>query len=81
MLDPDVALANLKQILKDFAAFYSRRCGASEADTRVKVIDWVLTGVLGWPESNISREDHVPETLQAHHRAGTAREPGSVVLH
>ncbi|HEY7312674.1 MAG TPA: hypothetical protein VH643_25135 [Gemmataceae bacterium] len=59
MLDPDEALANLKQALKDFATFCGRRGGASEADTRVKLIDRVLVDVLGWPESNISREDHV----------------------
>ncbi len=59
MLDPDAALANLKQVLKEFAVFCGRRGSASEADTRVKLIGRVLVDVLGWPESNISREDHV----------------------
>jgi predicted type IV restriction endonuclease len=31
----------------------------SEADTRAKVIDRILVGVLNWPEQNIVREHHV----------------------
>lgn len=59
MNDPDTALKTLKEIIKDFEAFCKSRGGASETDTRVKVIDRVLKEVLNWPESCISREDHV----------------------
>jgi hypothetical protein len=59
MLDPDAAIAELKLAIKDFASFCAQRGGASEADTRIKLIDRVLKDVLGWPEASISREDHV----------------------
>lgn len=55
----DDALNNLKKISQRFASFVSRKGTASEADTRVKMIDKVLTEVCGWPESELSREDHV----------------------
>jgi hypothetical protein len=57
--DPDAGILALRQILQDFEDFCVSRGGASEADTRVKVIDRVLTDVLGWPESAIDREGHV----------------------
>jgi hypothetical protein len=59
MSDPDHALAALDAILREFARFIRTRGGASETDTRVKVIDRILTEVLGWPEGDLSREDHV----------------------
>ena len=59
MNDPDKALEVFKQIVANFAIFCKARGGASETDTRVKVIDAILKNVLGWPEASISREDHV----------------------
>ncbi len=59
MNDPDLALRALNAITRDFSQFCKSRGGASETDTRVKVIDRVLKEVLGWPEDDISREDHV----------------------
>src|SRR4051794_11620842 len=35
------------------------RGNLSEADTRVKVIDRLLTDVLGWTEPAFTREEHV----------------------
>jgi hypothetical protein len=57
--DPDSALTALKHIIEEFAAFVADRGSASEADTRVKLIDRVLVQVLGWPEEVITREEHV----------------------
>src|SRR5262245_6253205 len=73
MNDPDAALAALNAITTQFARFIRTRGGASEADTRVKMIDRILTDVLGWPESDLSREDHVKSgfidyTLRLHAR-------------
>ena len=59
MLEPDDAVKVLKAAIAEFAAFCSNRGGASETDTRIKLIDRVLKDVLGWPEPSISREDHV----------------------
>jgi hypothetical protein len=59
MNDPDAALAALNEIIREFAQFIKTRGGASETDTRVKMIDRILTEVLGWPEADLAREDHV----------------------
>lgn len=59
MTNPDTALSEFREILKEFGDFCDAKGSASEADTRAKVIDRVLVQVLGWPESAISREDHV----------------------
>ncbi|MBI2979522.1 MAG: hypothetical protein HYY41_01630, partial [Chloroflexi bacterium] len=57
----DDALSNLKQIKDDFREFCELKGASSEADTRAKLIDKVLTQVLGWPEQVIQRERHVNE--------------------
>lgn len=59
MVAVDQALETLKQINETFAAFLADRGSVSEADTRANLIDKVLTDVLGWPESAITREEHV----------------------
>ncbi|MEO6611401.1 MAG: hypothetical protein ABIT05_04685 [Chitinophagaceae bacterium] len=58
MIDFDKSYGNLKVIESDFKEFCSRFGEASEADTRVKLIDKILVDVCGWPESNIKRETH-----------------------
>src|SRR5262245_2421601 len=55
----DVALERLKNIEREFSDFIVAKGKASEADTRVKMIDRVLKEVCSWPEAEISREDHV----------------------
>lgn len=55
----DKALETLMQINERFAAFMSDRGSVSEADTRANLIDKILIDVLGWPESAITREEHV----------------------
>jgi hypothetical protein len=57
--DPDAALDTLRGIIRDFAVFVAGKGAASEADTRVKVIDRILVQVCGWPEGSIKREEHV----------------------
>ncbi len=55
----DEALERLNAITADFSVFVAGKGGTSEADTRVKLIDRILKEVCFWPESAISREDHV----------------------
>lgn len=57
--NPDAALSTLKSTIVEFADFVRAKGAVTEADTRVKLIDRILTQVLLWPESSISREDHV----------------------
>ena len=57
MGDPDSALQRLKQIEQEFAAFCAARGTVSEADTRAKLIDEILTEVCLWPEAKIAREE------------------------
>ena len=59
MPTPDQALDALREISAAFSSFTAERGRVSETDTRVKVIDRILTDVLGWPEGAISREDHI----------------------
>jgi hypothetical protein len=59
MMDPDSGFEALQEILNEFAAFVMGQGAVSEADTRAKLIDKVLTTVLGWPESALSREEQV----------------------
>jgi hypothetical protein len=59
MMDSESGFAVLSEISKAFAAFKAERGRVSEADTRVKIIDRILTEVLMWPEECISREGHV----------------------
>jgi len=59
MDSPDLALKVIGEIITEFADFCRDRGGASETDTRVKVIDRILKEVLLWPEPQISREDRV----------------------
>jgi hypothetical protein len=61
MVHPDEALTILNQVKKDFDQFCQLKGNVSEADTRAKVIDKILTEVLGWPEQAIQRERHVHE--------------------
>ena len=49
MIHPDDALVALQQVKQDFQQFCDSKGKASEADTRAKVIDKILTAVLGWP--------------------------------
>ena len=56
---PDEALGRLNSIIDEFSSFVANRGRTSESDTRVKLIDRVLKEVCLWPESNLSREDHV----------------------
>lgn len=58
MSHPDKALETLKQVANEFEAFCATRGRVSEADTRVKLIDRIITDVLGWPEELIERETH-----------------------
>jgi predicted type IV restriction endonuclease len=59
MASIDNRIEKLKAIYTEFGEFCSRKGNASEADTRVKVIDRILKEVLGWKENQISREDKV----------------------
>ncbi len=59
MAHADDALAALIGLRDEFAAFCAGLGVLSEADTRAKVIDRILVDVLGWPEAEITREDHV----------------------
>jgi hypothetical protein len=63
MGDPDSALAQLKRVRQDFAAFCAGRGTVSEADTRAKLIDKVLTEVCFWPEGSVAREERVDSGL------------------
>lgn len=58
MVHPDDALKELDAIIAEFSAFCTDHGTVSETDTRVKVIDRVLKDVCGWPEPDLSREDH-----------------------
>lgn len=57
MNNPDNALQALLKICNEFKKFCDAHGGASEADTRVKIIDRILEEVLYWPESEITREE------------------------
>ncbi len=61
MVHPDDALITLQQVKQDFQEFCDSKGNVSEADTRAKIIDKILTEVLGWPEQAIRRERHVQE--------------------
>ena len=61
MVHPDDALTTLHQVKKDFQQFCKSKGNVSEADTRAKIIDKILTDVLGWPERVIRRERLVHE--------------------
>ena len=60
MVHPDDALTTLQQVKQDFQHFCELKGNISEADTRAKIIDKVLT-LLGWPEQAIQRERHAHE--------------------
>lgn len=61
MVRPDEALTTLDQVRRDFNQFCELKGNVSEADTRAKIIDKILTEVLGWPERAIQRERYVHE--------------------
>lgn len=52
----DEALTRLTAIYTEFGQFCLTRGSASEADTRAKVVDRILSEVLGWAEAEIQRE-------------------------
>src|ERR1035441_1548350 len=56
---PDTARETLKRIAQEFSSFMAATGGANEADTRVNLIDKILTQVCFWPEAAIKREQHV----------------------
>jgi hypothetical protein len=56
--NPDTAIAQIRIIAAEFSEFCSGRGSISEADTRVKLIDRVLTEVCLWPEGAIAREEN-----------------------
>jgi hypothetical protein len=58
MVHRDEQLKELERIIAHFATFCHGHGAASETDTRVKVIDAILKDVCGWPEADLSREDH-----------------------
>jgi hypothetical protein len=60
---PDTAFEELKQINEAFAVFRAGRGSVSEADTRAKVIDKILTDVCFWPEGAIAREERADSGL------------------
>lgn len=52
---PDLAYANFIKIYNE----YNNKVGLfNEADTRAKIIDYILRDCLGWGESMITRENH-----------------------
>lgn len=59
MQNPDDSLDALRRIRSEFRDFCALNGAVTEADTRAKVIDRVLKEVLCWPESHITRENHV----------------------
>ncbi|MCX5811425.1 MAG: hypothetical protein NT178_02620 [Proteobacteria bacterium] len=61
MSDPDFALKILQEIYEEFREFCKKHGNVSEADTRVKIIDRILTEVLLWPESQIKREERTQQ--------------------
>ncbi len=54
----DEALEKLGHIQTDYTDFLRQHGEASEADTRIKLIDRTIKEVLGWSEGSISREDY-----------------------
>lgn len=54
----DIALDNLKKLPS--MEFFNEKL--SETDTRSKLIDYILTEVLGWTEIDIKREERCTET-------------------
>jgi len=52
MSDPDVGYQKIKQLVVPPEKL-------SEADTRVKIIDYIFKEALGWDEKDIIREEHV----------------------
>ena len=54
----DQALEKLVNIKATYKDFLDKHSYVTEADTRVNLIDKILTTVLFWPESEISRETH-----------------------
>jgi hypothetical protein len=57
--EADKALKSLTAIADAFSEFVAEKGKSSEADTRVKLIDRILKEVCLWPETALSREDHV----------------------
>lgn len=58
MENVDQSLEALKQIKESFKEFYDKNLYVTEADTRINLIDKILTEVLLWPEVDIIRESH-----------------------
>lgn len=55
----DEALERLREIRAEFSAFCEANGAVTEADTRAKLINKILVEVCGWPEGDLTREQHV----------------------
>jgi hypothetical protein len=74
----DEALSQLNSIVDEFSSFLDTAGKVSESDTRVKLIDRILREVCHWPESELSREDHV-ESGYSDYQLKVRRHPYVVV--
>lgn len=59
MSSADDSLDALRHIQQDFLDFCAAHGAISESDTRAKIIDRILREVCGWPENDLTREEHV----------------------
>lgn len=57
MINIDTALEEMKVIKQRYNEFY--KTDITESDTRSKLIDFMFINILGWTESDISREEKV----------------------
>ena len=60
MDNPDDALTALKGVKQDFQEFCNSKGNISEADTRAKIIDKILTEVLGIIPKTVPCENDRP---------------------
>jgi predicted type IV restriction endonuclease len=56
---PDNAFTILRQIRAEFSEFLAITPDPTEADTRAKLVDRIITEVCCWPEQLVRREEHV----------------------
>lgn len=59
MGNPDEAIDCLRRVIQEFKEFCSQQGNVSEADTRAKVIDRILTQACCYPETALRREQNV----------------------
>ena len=57
MITIDDALEKFKKYVQEFESYLKH--DLSESDTRSKIIDAILSDVLGWTEKDIEREGHL----------------------